>query len=105
MPAVSAEYAAGQGCHRQVHPTFDNCIKPWKIEAYPTAPLRPELTGCGGILLCPKNPDNFTKSVVRGKNTNIFVKISLRSMSKTVDVARQKSTQTLKKSRYVIKIK
>lgn len=75
MPAVSAEYAAGQGCHRQVHPTFDNCIKPWKIEAYPTAPLRPELTGCGGVLLCPKNPDNFTKSVVREKNANIFVKI------------------------------
>ena len=74
MPAVSAEYAAGQGDHRQVYPTFDNCIKPWKIEAYPTAPLRPELTGWGGILLCPQNPDNFTKSVVRGENTNIFVK-------------------------------
>ena len=26
MPAVSAEYAAGQGDHRQVYPTFDNCI-------------------------------------------------------------------------------
>lgn len=75
MPAISAEYAAGQGDHRQVYPTFDNCIKPWKIEPYPTAPLRPELTGCGGVLLCPKNPDNFTKSVVRGENTNIFVKI------------------------------
>jgi hypothetical protein len=105
MPAVSAEYAAGQGDHRQVYPTFDNCIKPWKIEPYPTAPLRPELTGCGGVFLCHKNPDNFTKSVVRGKNTNIFVKFSLRNMSKIVDTARQKSTQTLKKSRHAIKIK
>ena len=90
MPAVSAEYAAGQGDHRQVYPTFDNCIKPWKIEACPTAPLRPELTGCGGVLLCPKNPDNFTKSVVRGKNTNIFVKIFF---AKRVENSRYSATK------------
>ena len=47
MPAVSAEYAAGQGCHRQVHPTFDNCIKPWKIEAYPQRPAGRNLPAAG----------------------------------------------------------
>ena len=28
-----------------------------------------------GRFVVPKNPDNFTKSVVREKNANIFVKI------------------------------